>query len=110
MGLPRRQWILVVPILAGLLMAAMNLYESYKIGILNRTAGYPFGGEGPIPYYYKTAESYALVNAVFGFVFLVLSALCAWSFIRFRRRVGLAAFVLIVFAVVVMYFNGKTEP
>ena len=42
----------------------MHLEEWYMISVLEKTAGYPFGGEGPTPYYYKTPDLYSTVNLI----------------------------------------------
>ena len=65
-------------ILSGLL-ALMNLSEWYIVKIQGRTAEYPFGGEGPTPYYYKTAEMYSTVNLIWGIVFLMVLLFTSWT-------------------------------
>lgn len=94
----------------GLFMASVNLSEWYRVGILKATSGYPFGGEGPVPYYYKTAGLYSLVNGIFGTVFLFLTLLAAWSFFRYQRRTGVIAFALTMVTLVIAYLNGRIEP
>ncbi len=64
----------------------MNLSEFYLIGILNKTESYPFGGEGPTPYYYKTAELYSAVNLVWGLLFLTTLLLSIWTFLKGQRK------------------------
>ena len=64
----------------------MNLSEFYLIGILNKTGGYPFGGEGPTPYYYKTAELYSIVNLIWGLIFLTTFLLAIWITIKGQRK------------------------
>lgn len=54
------------------LMAFINLSEFYIVGILNKTDGYPFSGEGQVPYYYETAELYSKVNLIWGLLFLMI--------------------------------------
>lgn len=41
--------------------------------MLDETDGYPFGHEGPVPYFYKSPELYAMVAGAWGAVFLMLS-------------------------------------
>ena len=106
----RKPWLLILPFLIGLFMTIVNLSEWYRIGILKRTEGYPFGGEGPVPYFYKTPGLYALVNGVFGFVFLFLTLIVVWSFFGERRRIGLIAFALIIAVIAVDYINGRIGP
>ena len=48
----------------------MNLVEFYNIDTLNKTDDYSFGGEGPTPYYYKSAGLYSTVHLVWGLIFL----------------------------------------
>ena len=106
----RRPWILMLPILIGLLMAYMNLEEGYIVGVIRDITGYPFGGEGPVPYYYKTPELYARVNVVFGGVFLCLTLLSIWSLVKNRRFMGFLAFAMIIATIAVMYINGQIAP
>lgn len=72
-------------ILSGLL-TLINLSEFYLIGILNKTDGYPFGGEGPTPYYYKTAKLYSTVNLNWGLIFLTTLLLAIWTVIKEQRK------------------------
>lgn len=60
----------VVTMLLSGSMVFINLNEFYKAGLLRQLSGYPFGGEGATPYYYKTAALYATVNLVWGLLFL----------------------------------------
>lgn len=72
-------------ILCGLL-TLMNLGEFYFIGILNKTDGYPFGGEGPTPYYYKTAGLYSTVNLIWGLIFLTTLLLAIRTIFKGQRK------------------------
>ncbi len=72
-------------ILCGLL-TLVNLGEFYLIGILNKTDGYPFGGEGPTAYYYKTARLYSTVNLVWGLIFLTTLMLAIRTTIKGQRK------------------------
>ena len=72
-------------VLCGLL-ALVNLGEFYLIGILNKTDGYPFGGEGPTPYYFKTARLYSTVNLIWGLIFLATLLLTIWTIIKGQRK------------------------
>lgn len=72
-------------ILSGLL-TFINLSEFYLIGILNKTDGYPFGAEGPTPYYYKTAKLYSTVNLIWGLIFLSTLLLAIRTTIKGKRK------------------------
>ena len=76
---------LLTIILSGLL-TLMNLSEFYIIGVLNKTDGYPFGGEGPTPYYYKTAGLYSTVNLIWGLIFLTTLLLAIRTTIKGQRK------------------------
>jgi len=106
----RGPWILILAILIGLFMAYMNLEEWYIVGVARDITGYPFGGEGPVPYYYKTPELYSRINLVFGSVFLFLTLLSIWSLVKKRRRIGFLAFALIIATIAAMYVNGQIPP
>ncbi len=106
----RRPWVLVVAVVIGLFMTSMNLSEWYRIGIEKKTAGYPFGGEGPVPYFYKTPELYSRVNGVFAVVYLCLTLLVCWSLLANKRRIGFFAFSGIIATVIIMYLNSLMRP
>lgn len=67
------------------LMTFMNLDEFVTIGLLKQTTNYPFGGEGPVPWYYKTAELYAKVNLVFGLAFLSAFIATIWTTLKRKK-------------------------
>lgn len=64
----------------------MNLSEFYIIGVLNKTDGYPFGGEGPTPYYYKTAGLYSTVNLIWGLICLTTLLLALRTTFKGQRN------------------------
>lgn len=68
------------------LFTLVNLGEFFLIGILNKTDGYPFGGEGPTPYFYKTAGLYSTVNLIWGLIFLTTLLLAVWTIIKGQRK------------------------
>src|SRR5690606_5037214 len=72
-------------ILCGL-FTVINVSEFYLIGILKKTYDYPFGGEGPTPYYYKTAGLYSTVNFIWGLIFLATLLLTIWTIIKGQRK------------------------
>ena len=61
------------------LFAIIGFWEFYIVAIKKETEDYPFGGEGPVPYFYRSAEIYANVNLVHGLVFGILLALSIWN-------------------------------
>lgn len=74
----------------------INMSEFVKIGILGKTAGYPFGGEGPAPWYYKSAQVYAFVNLIFVILFLGTLGTSCWMFFKSRKSLIYMFFVTIV--------------
>lgn len=65
----------------------VNLSEFYLIVFLNKTNGYPFGGEGPsMPYYYKTAELYTTICFIWGLLFLILLLSAIYTIISGQNK------------------------
>ena len=86
-------------------MAFINLSEFLKIGLLKQSNDYPFGGEGPVPWYYKTAELYAKVTLCFGLLFLVTLLFAIWSAVR-KKQICLFVSVLVsIFLIIIQIVN-----
>ena len=71
--------ITVFGILIAGILAVIGLSEYYTVALKKNIENYPFGGEGPVPYYYKTAELYSCVNLSWGLVFLIVSGVGIWN-------------------------------
>ena len=87
---------IAVKVIATLLsgfMGLLNLSEVYIVGVLGNIEGYPFGREGPVPYYYKTPELYTTVMTLFGTGFLTLGILSLRS-VKNPKTNGLLFLVL----------------
>ncbi len=95
----------ITVILSGLL-ALMNLSEWYKVKILNCTAEYSFGSEGPYPYFYKTAELYSKVNLIWGLIFMTILLLSVWAIVKSKRRLKLTFFILTILLLIVLFIHG----
>jgi hypothetical protein len=80
--------------------AFINLSEWYLIGFLDKTKDYPFGGEGPVPYYYKTKELYVAVNQIWGIIFGILTIIMIWILFKGKRKhkitIVLISWILII--------------
>ena len=74
-----RRIITGVGIILNGIFALIGFFEFYKVGIKKELESYPFGGEGPVPYYYKTAELYSKVNLIYGIAFLILFVIGIWN-------------------------------
>jgi hypothetical protein len=79
---------------------AINWIEYYTVGILKDINDYPFGGEGPVPYYYKSSELYAQINLTWGLIFSLNFILLVVSLIKgvssFRTIMLIVTWILIV--------------
>lgn len=93
-------------ILSGLL-ALMNFSEWYIVKIQGRTAEYPFGGEGPTPYYYKTAEMYSTVNLIWGIVFLSILLFTSWTIIKGQKKLTAISFGSTIILLLGLFINGQ---
>jgi hypothetical protein len=74
--------------------------------ILNLTGEYPFGGEGPTPYYYRTAELYALVNLTWGILFVGTLIFSVVVMVMKRERIFFA-FTLTLLLLIAMFIHGQ---
>lgn len=74
-----RKIIYGIGVLLSGILSVSGLSEFYKVGIKNDTKLYPFGGEGPVPYYYQTAELYSNVTLTWGIIFLCVFILGIWN-------------------------------
>jgi len=93
-------------ILSGLL-TLMNLSEFYLIGVLGQTEGYPFGGEGPTPYYYKTSGLYSTVNLIWGLLFLLTLSFSIRAIIKGQRKNIFWFLDLAVILIVGQFLHGQ---
>lgn len=93
-------------ILSGLL-ALMNFSEWYNVKIQGRTAEYPFGGEGPAPYYYKTAELYSTVNLIWGIIFLTVLFFTTWTIFTQRKKWTAISFASTILLLLGLFIHGQ---
>ena len=102
-------WLLFLAtlILSGL-FAFVNLQEFVTVGIFQKTGGYPFGGEGPTPWYYKTAQLYATVNLTFGLLFFFVLAYTWWTFIKVKRKFLLVLLIVTLLLIFIQIINGQS--
>ena len=64
----------------------IGLTEFYIVGIKKETELYPFGGEGPVPYFYKSAELYSAVSLTYGLIFGILLGLGIWNLMNNKSK------------------------
>lgn len=100
-------WLLLIAtlLLTGL-FAFVNLSEFVIVGVLNKTKGYPFGGEGPTPWFYKSAKLYATVNLIFALMYLLFLATCVWSFIKVKNNVLVICFGISLTFILLQLLTG----
>lgn len=80
----------------------MAISEYYIVAIKKETELYPFGGEGPVPYFYKSAELYAQVNLIYGIVFTLIILFGLWNWKT--KKVNELIIVGIVALVIILWF------
>jgi hypothetical protein len=96
-------WLLAsVTFLVTGLMALMNLSEFVNVGILKNIGGYPFGGAGPTPWFYKTPELYAEVCLVSGLAFLLTLAFAVWAL---RKKMMLTLLIVFMVSLLLVLFQ-----
>ncbi len=89
------------------LLTLMNLSEFFLIGILNKTDGYPFGGESPTPYYYRTAKLYSTVNLIWGVISLTTLLIAIRTTIKGQRKKIFWVLGLTVMLILGQFFHGQ---
>lgn len=75
--------------------------------IQGRTAEYPFGVDGPTPYYYKTAEMYSTVNLIWGIVFLSVLLFTSWTKIKGQKKWTVVSFGSIIILLLGLFIHGQ---
>lgn len=102
-------------ILAGLtfllsgFMGFINFHEFVKVGLFKEIADYPFGGEGPVPWYYKSVDLYAKVSLISGLIFLSTFVIAIRITLR-RNKKGIGIILLAtIFLIVAMLVNGHAD-
>lgn len=87
-------------------LSFINLREFYVVAILGQTEGYPFGGEGPVPCYYKTAALYSTINMIWGCIFLLALYFAVWVAIKEQKRGVPLIFAATVLLSLAMFAQG----
>ena len=76
------------------------IYEWITVNEFN--SAYPFGAEGPMPYYYASAGSYLKHVFVFGLLFLTIFSTGLYGLLKDKRVLVLYTFVTMIIVFVVM--------
>ena len=87
-------------------MIFMNLQEWIKIGILHQVKEYPFGGEGPVPYYYKNAKLYSLVMFVWGVLYSINMTFGIISITKNRVKLTYLSLSILVTLFIGQFLHG----
>ena len=82
-----------------------HLFEYYTVAIRKEIEFYPFGGEGPVPYYYRTAELYSIVNLTYGLIFGFIFSVAIWNLWSDKIK-AVTLFELIIIAVFILLIHG----
>ncbi|GGH70555.1 hypothetical protein [Phaeocystidibacter marisrubri] len=86
LAIPIRLTIQLFALLLCGIFAFLHLSDWYVVKIKQQTAEYPFGSEGPTPYYYRSAELYSNVSLVWGILFLITFAFVLWLVLSKREK------------------------
>jgi glycerol uptake facilitator-like aquaporin len=89
------------------IITALLLGEWYNLGIKHNTEDYPFGGEGPTPYYYKSLESYISNTLTWATIFGAILMFSIFTITRKNRRLQYCSFGLLVASIIAMFINGQ---
>ena len=100
-------YFLLTTLLSGLFVY-LNLSEFIQVGVLNNTEGYPFGGEGPTPWHYKTKELYSTVTFFFSLLFSTALFFTLWTFIKNKKTGLIITFMLTFFLIIIQLITGQS--
>lgn len=87
----------------------MNLHEWIKIGLLKQVDNYPFGGEGPVPYYYKSAGLYSMTMLFWGLLFLANLIFGIVSILKNKISRTHWTFGILILLIVAQYIHGQID-
>ena len=87
-----------LPLLLAGVQLWMSVTEYIAIALNGANADYPFGGEGPTPWYYQSASTYSGYMLALSIVLSILIASYLW-FIYRRSRKGLLVVAAAIFFV-----------
>lgn len=85
----------------------ISLTEWYAIVILNKADEYRFGSEGPMPYYYETANTYLALSLLSGVSFLLILILGVRTLLKGHRKRALLLFGVTLFLLAAVIINGN---
>jgi hypothetical protein len=86
---------------------ALVLYlDWYEVAIKQQIEGYPFGGEGPVPYYYKNQYVYATNRLTWAIVFSVSLLFLMYALFTRNQKLHYVSFALTVLLVLGLIVNG----
>lgn len=97
--------ILIIPING--IFSLMGFSEFYKVSIKKDISQYPFGTEGPVPYYYKTPELYSSLAFIYGLIFLCMVLLGIWNWIR-KKIHGLLMMAITLVLITLLLLHSLT--
>jgi hypothetical protein len=100
----------IILILLSALMIFMNFQEWIKIDLLKQFDNYPFGGEGPVPYYYKSAELYSRIMLVWGLLFLSNLTFGIISIIKKKKLKTYLTLGILFLLIIAQFLHGLQIP
>ena len=89
------------------IITAFLLGEWYNLGIKQNTEGYPFGGEGPKPYYYQSLGTYLTNNLTWAAIFATILMFSIFTITHKNRRLQYCSFGLLIVSIIAMFINGN---
>ena len=84
-----------------------NFHEWYNVSIMQNVDDYPFGTEGPSPYYYQAASLYATVMFTWGSVFLANMLFILWTMLKGQRKATMIGVLFSMVLLLIMFIHGQ---
>jgi hypothetical protein len=96
-----------IAILIAAIFTTFLFGEWYELVIRHKSEGYPFGKEGPVPYYYKSPEAYSTNNLTWAIIFAIILTFSFFTLLQKNQRLKYYALGITIIAIISMYINGQ---
>jgi len=97
----------IITLLISGLMTVLNLGQWFLVSIIGWTEAYSFGKKDAKPYFYKSADLFALVNLYWGLLFLAFFVLSLLAVFSKNKKLIISALTLNLLLVAGYIYHGS---
>lgn len=92
-----------------MILSLVHFIEVYNVAFQNGVEDYPFGKEGPVPYYYRSEGLFISINLFWGIVFSSLGVFSMNS-LKSRNVKGLSVLLILTLIALISWFVQSSFP